>query len=153
MVGTGRTLEVMIEAACKANGFTVALWSKRNQRKYDDIDEMLYKNVPLSHVIDVQGRTEFVLHSKRVGFNVRIECKNQSTTGSAWEKLLYAYYRLAKFAEEPLCILVHGGSNEQHKMMCDWMKHNTELEQWIIGSREIQIMGVEEFTDWLYHNL
>ena len=126
MVGTGRTLEAMIQAACKENGFTIAKWSKKDHIMYEEIEEILYTNVPLDHVIDVNGRTEFVLHSKRVGFDVRIECKNQSITGSAWEKLLYAYYRLAKFAPEPLSILVHGGSNRQHKMMCEWMKDNRD---------------------------
>tara|TARA_B100000686_G_C16801924_1_gene986700 strand:+ start:5210 stop:5680 length:471 start_codon:yes stop_codon:yes gene_type:complete len=153
MVNPGWSLEKMVRAALESVGFETFKWRDWKKKRDSLGDEILLQNSPLSHVIEVKGRTEFLVKSKRLGFDVRIECKNQSSPGSAWEKLPYAYYRLAKFAEEPLCLLIHGGGNPQHRMMCDWLKNNDELSGWIEGEeREILILGIEEFTDWVYHS-
>ena len=154
MVNPGDSFESMVRAVLERNGFEVFKWSEWEKKGAALGDELLLTNAPLKHVIDVKGRTEFLLKSERIGFDVRIECKNQSTPGSAWEKLLYAYYRLAKFADEPLCLLIHGGGNPQHRMMCEWMRENRELEGWIGGGdREVRILGIEGFTDWVYHTI
>ena len=89
---TGNILEKQVQSLFLEKGFEIVNYSKWIKNKTKFGQELLLKHVPYSSIYNHKGYTEFLLISKKLDKEIRIECKWQQSSGSVDEKnFLYLF--------------------------------------------------------------
>src|SRR5574343_406766 len=143
---TGKELEDQVERIVKR--FSV-LPINYNQVVDNDVIELtdgcrgaLFKNVPYTSFYGTRCRGEFVL-SVGGRDDVRIECRRQTVSGSADEKLVYLFENAKDFTT-PIVILIIDGDGFR-KDLVNWLKDSCKS----VKHKKIHVFNIEEFERWM----
>lgn len=147
---TGNQLEKAVQTVLNGKGFDILMYSqwKKEPEKYGN--ELLLKNVPFKTIYNHQGKTEFLLLSKKYDLKIRIECKWQQVAGSVDEKLPYLYLNtIEAMPEKDIIILIDGdgwkkGAKAWLKTAVNERKYTTEAN----NNKNIMIFSLTEFFTW-----
>lgn len=141
---TGDILEKTVQNFFLQKGFDVVGYSKwiKNKKKYGE--ELLLKHVPYSSIYNHKGYTEFLLLSKKLDKEIRIECKWQQSSGSVDEKLPYLFLNATtKMTEKEIMIIIDGEGWKEGAI--PWLKNAVnESDQ----KNRIKVLSIKGFMIW-----
>jgi hypothetical protein len=147
---TGSVLEKTLKSVLANNGFEVVRYIdwKKVKEKYGT--ELLLEFVPFKTIYTHDGRTEFLLISERFGFNMRIECKWQQSTGSVDEKLPYLYLNcIESIPEKQIMILIDGAGWKSGAIK--WLRDAVKNKKYTTpenNDKTILVFTLVEFITW-----
>ncbi len=146
----GKILEQTVIPTFEGRGFKVISYSKWMKEKEKHGDELLLKNVPYTSIYGHQGRTEFLVKSARYGFEVRIECKWQQSSGSVDEKFPYLYLNcIEAMPERDIIIIADGGGMKEGALA--WLKKAAKDKYYCppgVNEKNIEVFSLGEFITW-----
>lgn len=141
---TGNTLEQQVQNLFFGKGFEIVMYSKwvKNKKKYSH--ELLLKNVPYESIYNHKGYTEFLLLSKKLDKEIRIECKWQQSSGSVDEKLPYLFLNATtKMKEKEIMIIIDGAGWKEGAI--PWLKEAVNQSP---HNYRIKVFSISEFYSW-----
>ncbi|SMG65890.1 conserved hypothetical protein [methanotrophic bacterial endosymbiont of Bathymodiolus sp.] len=110
--------------------------------------ELLLKNVPYDTVYGHKGNTEFLLKSKGLNLEIRIECKWQQVAGSVDEKFPYLYLNcIETMSENEIILIVDGGGYKDGALA--WLKDAVQEKKYQNNlAKEIRVFSLVDFLTW-----
>ncbi|MGB3614772.1 MAG: PD-(D/E)XK nuclease superfamily protein [Elainellaceae cyanobacterium] len=151
----GKVLENTVVPTFQGRGFEVVRYSAWCKKPQHYGTELLLKNVPYTTIYGQKGYTEFLVKSERFGFNTRIECKWQQSTGSVDEKLPYLYLNCIEAMPEQDIIIIAGGGGMKPGAI-PWLRAAVKQGKYLAPDspqKRIQIFSLEEFLAWANRTL
>ena len=146
---SGSILEQTIVSTVEQKGFEVVPYSEYHKRPLDFGSELLLRNVPYTTIYGHSGKTEFLLLSKDLNLEIRIECKWQQTSGSVDEKFPYLYLNCVETMPEKTIFIVVGGSGAKPGAV-QWLKYAAQNKLFMAADSEkdIRVLSLEDFLVW-----
>ncbi|MDE3022430.1 MAG: 4-diphosphocytidyl-2C-methyl-D-erythritol kinase [Pseudomonadota bacterium] len=146
----GGMLESTVKSVLSARGFEIV--AHRDYRKLPQAygDELLLTNMPYDTIYGHQGKTEFLLVSKRYNLKTRIECKWQQVNGSVDEKLPYLYLNCIETMPEDQVIIVIDGKGWK-KGAISWLKTAVAEKKYMSPpnrDKVIEVFSLADFITW-----
>ena len=149
---TGRTLESTVKAVMSSKGFQILSYKEWHKDPGQHSTDVLLTNAPFTTIYNHPGHTEFLLISKRLNIEIRIECKWQQSPGSVDEKLPYLYLNcVEKMPEKSIVILIDGEGFK--KGAIQWLKDAVANKKYSLMDKEIKVMNLREFMEWANNTL
>ncbi len=157
---TGNQLERTVRDLFSAAGFTLM-----RHRDYEVArtgllgatigEDLLLSDVPYTSIYGHSGKTEFLALSKRLGLNMRIECKWQQSSGSVDEKLPYLYLNcLEAMPEEQILIVIDGEGFKPGAK--NWLREAVAQQRYrseANAHKLIRVQSLVEFITWANRTL
>ena len=141
---TGNILEKQVQSLFLEKGFEIVNYSKWIKDKAKFGQELLLKHVPYSSIYNHRGYTEFLLISKKLDKEIRIECKWQQSSGSVDEKLPYLFLNATtKMMEKEVMIIIDGRGWKDGAI--PWLKDAVSKSE---QKERIKIFSLAEFLAW-----
>ena len=141
---TGNILEKQVQSLFLEKGFEIVNYSKWIKNKTKFGQELLLKHVPYSSIYNHKGYTEFLLISKKLDKEIRIECKWQQSSGSVDEKLPYLFLNATtKMMEKEIMIIIDGGGWKDGAI--PWLKDSVSKSE---QKERIKVFSLAEFLTW-----
>ena len=141
---TGNILEKQVLSLFLEKGFVIVDYSKWIKDKTKFGQELLLKHVPFSSIYNHRGYTEFLLISKKLNKEIRIECKWQQSSGSVDEKLPYLFLNAtSKMTEKEIMIIIDGGGWKEGAI--PWLKEAVNKSE---QKKRIKVFSLAEFLTW-----
>ena len=128
----GHICEQTITPVLKEYGFILINYKEytHNLAIYKNYKELAITSFPFTSIYNGKGKTEYVLKSKRIGHDVRIECKWQQAAGSVDEKFPYLYLNCVYgYPESEIWLLIDG--NGYKKEARKWLEQVIN-DRWLI---------------------
>ncbi|MEQ8191790.1 MAG: PD-(D/E)XK nuclease superfamily protein [Candidatus Eremiobacterota bacterium] len=146
--GSGNTLEQTITGTLLSKGFTPVNYGEYIKKKHNYGEELLLKNVPYKTIYGHDGKTEFLLKSRKYSIEVRIECKWQQASGSVDEKYPYLYLNcIEAMPEKDIIIIIDGGGAKEGAVK--WLKKAAENHVYTANTiKNIKVFNLVEFVKW-----
>lgn len=122
-------------------------WSKSAPGTHGE--EVLIRHFPYTSIYGAEGKTEFLLKSRRLGHDVRIECKWQQTAGSVDEKYPYLYLNCVEcMPEKEVIILIDGGGYREQALQ--WLKEAVSERKYqdVRNPKTIHVFQMGDFQRW-----
>jgi hypothetical protein len=145
---TGNVLERTVVSTFVAKGFDILMYREwvKDPDKYSS--ELLLKNVPYDTVYGHKGNTEFLLKSKDLNLEIRIECKWQQVAGSVDEKFPYLYLNcIETMSENEIILIVDGGGYKDGALA--WLKDAVQEKKYQNNlAKEIRVFSLVDFLTW-----
>jgi len=144
---SGNTLEKTVIATLHSKGFEVLSYKEwqKNPERYGG--ELLLRNVPFVSIYGHQGKTEFLILSKRLNLEIRIECKWQQSAGSVDEKFPYLYLNCIEAMPQQKIFIIVDGQGAKPKAI-EWLRKSCEEKRYNGGAKIIQVMNLSQFLVW-----
>ena len=141
---TGNILEKQVQSLFLEKGFEIVNYSKWIKDKTKFGKELLLKHVPYNSIYNHRGYTEFLLISKKLNKEIRIECKWQQSSGSVDEKLPYLFLNATtKMMEKEVMIIIDGGGWKDGAI--PWLKDSVSKSE---QKERIKVFSLAEFLTW-----
>ena len=141
---TGNILEKQVQNLFLEKGFEIVKYSKWIKNKTKFSQELLLKHVPYSSIYNHKGYTEFLLISKKLDKEIRIECKWQQSSGSVDEKLPYLFLNATtNMKEKEIMIIIDGGGWKEGAI--PWLKGAVKNSE---HKDRIKVLSLAEFLTW-----
>ena len=141
---TGNILEKQVQSLFLEKGFEIVNYSKWIKDKTKFGQELLLKHVPYNSIYNHRGYTEFLLISKKLDKEIRIECKWQQSSGSVDEKLPYLFLNATtKMTEKEIMIIIDGGGWKEGAI--PWLKEAVNKSE---QKKRIKVFSLAEFLTW-----
>ncbi|MEQ8220823.1 MAG: PD-(D/E)XK nuclease superfamily protein [Candidatus Eremiobacterota bacterium] len=146
--GSGNTLEQTVTGTLLSKGFTPVNYGEYIKKKNKYGEELLIKNMPYKTIYGHDGKTEFLLKSRKYSIEVRIECKWQQASGSVDEKYPYLYLNcIEAMPEKDIIIIIDGGGAKEGAVK--WLKKAAENHVYTANTiKNIKVFNLVEFVKW-----
>ena len=152
---TGNQLERTVRDLFSGAGFALMRYRDYAAQQGGLIEELtegdlLLEDVPYTSIYGHSGKTEFLALSKRLGMNMRIECKWQQSSGSVDEKLPYLYLNcLEAMPEDQILIVIDGEGFKPGAK--NWLRQAVEDRRYrnrANDHKQIRVQNLVEFITW-----
>lgn len=146
---SGAQLEDAIKQVLIRKGFRVVKYKEYESNPNYFQEELLLEDVPYTSIYGHQGKTEFLLVSKKYNLRTRIECKWQQTSGSVDEKLPYLYLNAIEAMPEKQIILIIDGDGWK-KGAIKWLEDAIQSKKYMKfgDEKEILLLDLKKFFSW-----
>jgi hypothetical protein len=157
---TGNQLERTVRDLFSAAGFTLMRFRDYENARAGLLgamieEDLLLSDVPYTSIYGHSGKTEFLALSKRLGLNMRIECKWQQSSGSVDEKLPYLYLNcLEAMPEDQILIIIDGEGFKPGAK--NWLREAVVQRRYRNPGNEhklIRVQNLVEFITWANQTL
>ncbi len=150
-IRTGRRYEDVIKDMFSRSGFEVVPFRSWTAKPLADGSELLLTHAAYTNVYGTPGYTEFVIKSRKLPGDVRVECKWQQTSGSVDEKMPYVYLNCVEAMPEDHIIVVIGGGGFREGAV-RWFQNAVATGLYLkpgAPEKKISVMrGLDEFITW-----
>jgi hypothetical protein len=146
----GRVLESTIITLFRQHSFSVVPYQKWMKDSSAYGEELLLTDAPYTSIYGHQGKTEFLLQSKRLNKSTRIECKWQQSSGSVDEKFPYLYLNCVFAMPENEVIIVLDGGGAKPSAVA-WLRNASVTRHLIpdeMQEKTINVFTLAEFIGW-----
>jgi hypothetical protein len=112
--------------------------------------ELLLTDAPYTSIYGHQGKTEFLLQSKRLNRSTRIECKWQQSSGSVDEKFRYLYLNCVFAMPENEVVIVLDGRGAKPAAVA-WLRNAAATRHLIpheMQEKTINVFTLAELMGW-----
>lgn len=142
-----------MERMFRENGYVLM-----NARQYRDLTEdlelMVVRNFPYTHIYGHTARTDYLLINKRMNRRIRIECSWQKSAGGAEWKFPCMYLNsIMGYQEIETIFVVDGGGSQPRARR--WLRR-VAREKWLVDEEHpkmVRVMSLVEFKEFFMQNL